>query len=136
MFFLFLSEAFPGSISVFQSVNPISDFIQLVVEPTHLKNMSQIGSFPQIGVKIKIHETTCAMLNTSTSSQRRLSPTAVSRTGKSPQVVEDRHMLATPGDTPGKINGWFTEKSPEIEQQNHLNQTFIIWDMKPKNHPN
>ena len=27
--------------------------IWLVVEPTHLKNISQIGSFPQIGVKIK-----------------------------------------------------------------------------------
>ena len=25
----------------------------LVVEPTHLKNISQIGSFPQVGVKIK-----------------------------------------------------------------------------------
>ena len=26
---------------------------ELVVEPTHLKNISQIGSFPQVGVKIK-----------------------------------------------------------------------------------
>ena len=26
---------------------------QVVVEPTHLKNFSQIGSFPQVGVKIK-----------------------------------------------------------------------------------
>ena len=26
---------------------------QLVIEPTHLKNISQIGSFPQEGVKIK-----------------------------------------------------------------------------------
>ena len=25
----------------------------LVVEPTHLKNMSQIGNLPQVGVKIK-----------------------------------------------------------------------------------
>jgi len=25
----------------------------LVVEPTHLKNISQVGSFPQVGVKIK-----------------------------------------------------------------------------------
>jgi len=25
----------------------------LVVEPTHLKNISQIGSFPQVGMKIK-----------------------------------------------------------------------------------
>ena len=32
-------------------------FIWLVVEPTHLKNMSQIGNLPQIGVKIpKIFE--------------------------------------------------------------------------------
>ena len=27
--------------------------IWLVVEPTHLKTISQIGSFPQIGMKIK-----------------------------------------------------------------------------------
>ena len=35
-------------------------FFYLVVEPTHLKNMCQIGSsFPQrFGVKIKIFETT------------------------------------------------------------------------------
>ena len=30
---------------------------ELVVS-THLKNISQIGSFPQVGVKIKIFETT------------------------------------------------------------------------------
>ena len=27
--------------------------VWLVVEPTHLKNIRQIGSFPQVGVKIK-----------------------------------------------------------------------------------
>ena len=27
--------------------------VWLVVEPTHLKNISQIGSFPQVGIKIK-----------------------------------------------------------------------------------
>ena len=27
-------------------------FFWLVFEPTHLKNMSQIGSFPQVGVNI------------------------------------------------------------------------------------
>ena len=30
-----------------------ADFFWLVVEPTHLKNISQIGNLPQIGVKIK-----------------------------------------------------------------------------------
>ena len=29
----------------------IFSYIKLVVEPTHLKNMSQSGSFPQVGVK-------------------------------------------------------------------------------------
>ena len=28
-------------------------FFWLVVEPTHLKNISQIGSFPQVGPNIK-----------------------------------------------------------------------------------
>ena len=29
------------------------EFFLLVVEPTHLQNMNEIGSFPQLGVKMK-----------------------------------------------------------------------------------
>ena len=37
----------------------------LVVEPTHLKNISQIGSFPQIGMKIKTLKPPPSQLNKS-----------------------------------------------------------------------
>jgi len=33
-----------------------------VVEPTHLKNIRQIGSSPQVGAKIKIFETTTLII--------------------------------------------------------------------------
>ena len=35
----------------------------LVVEPTHLKNISQIGNLPQTEVKIKRNETTTVCAN-------------------------------------------------------------------------
>ena len=39
--------------SIKSSKSNYSHFCRLVVEPTHLKNMSQIGSSPQVGLKIE-----------------------------------------------------------------------------------
>ena len=45
-------------VMVQEGKNLFRDMEKLVVEPTPLKNMSQIGNLPQIGVKITIFETT------------------------------------------------------------------------------
>ena len=44
--------------SVFESFDIGKKMLLWLVVSTHLKNISQIGSFPQIGMKIKIFETT------------------------------------------------------------------------------
>ena len=44
---------FPDKAENFPYVSPPSVFVQVVVEPTHLKNISQIGSSPQVGMNIK-----------------------------------------------------------------------------------
>ena len=50
----------------------IQEYIWLVVS-THLKNISQIGSFPQVGMKIKIFETTTQIITVHACTQK-LSP--------------------------------------------------------------
>jgi len=60
---IFSPTIFPMNLVLFHTTNfkKICAVVKLeswLVVPTHLKNISQIGLFPQVGLKIKIFETT------------------------------------------------------------------------------